>query len=531
MHDIEKPSSAKASAIGDVLPSSAEASTKRPIVKQQSNAKATAIGDVSRSSAEASTNRATSKKPASATASAIGDVTRFAGTRVQVHGVRIQCSADKAIELKAVLQEEWERGNGQFRKAEWKRVAETVKETHDWGVMDHGGIRKGPKFKPTSKSSVSKGDGEDSAIGEKTKLDGRNTCTEEAEELSQGSIEANPPTTPQAHVQKSAIGDALPEVLPTAVGPCSLREVPAKLTSYEILGRLGGGSYGDVYKARLKPRCRTKLPEHVPDVFVVKVMSKSLQKATQTTEQQRELRILKDMSHPNVIRLMGWRETHFNMQLFFELCSSDLRGYINKCPVREDCAKKLASGLASGLAYVHRNRILHRDLSAANVLIKCEPQPLAGVNPQNSQPLADISAALADFGCARERLPSAQGVKCPLTPDMTTIWYRAPEIFLTHDDYSYASDIWSYGIVLVENEQRCTAISTRFGIRNVSVYFQGIGYSIACLVAEFIAGSRDERPSRYMSVSSDTATKQVSFWGHIQWRVRPLERRLVAGEP
>ena len=47
-------------------------------------------------------------------------------------------------------------------------------------------------------------------------------------------------------------------------------------------------------------------------------------------------------------------------------------------------------------------------------------------------------------------LPNVVECKLPLTPDMTTIWYRSPVIFLTNDDYSYASDMWSYGIVLVE---------------------------------------------------------------------------------
>ena len=254
-----------------------------------------------------------------------------------------------------------------------------------------------------------------------------------------------PPATPlrcmgvgkSTQEKSSAIGDELPAVLPQADARVSGR---LRLLPYEIVGRLGGGSYGDVYKAKPKQNSRVKLPEGVPELFVVKVMSKSLDKAKRTTEQHRELHVLKELAHPNITKLLGWRETHFNFQLLLELASSDLRKHMNKCPLTISAAKTVASHIAAALGYVHSKQILHRDVTSANVLIRsCA-----------SQPLAVESAVLADFGCSRKVLPRVEGCNVPMTPDMVTLWYRAPEIFLQSDSYSFSSDMWSYGILMVE---------------------------------------------------------------------------------
>jgi serine/threonine protein kinase len=82
-----------------------------------------------------------------------------------------------------------------------------------------------------------------------------------------------------------------------------------------------------------------------------------------------------------------------------------------------------------GVAYLHKNRIIHRDIKPDNILI-------------NNQGILK----LADFGLARE----IQGENTPLTARVVTRWYRAPEICLTDPHYSYVSDVWSIGCVFAE---------------------------------------------------------------------------------
>ena len=89
--------------------------------------------------------------------------------------------------------------------------------------------------------------------------------------------------------------------------------------------------------------------------------------------------------------------------------------------------------MCSGLKYIHQKSVLRRDLKSSNVLLQMA----------DGQPLA---ALIADFGEARLAVGS------PLTPDVVTIWYRAPEILVSHDRYGSPVDVWSLGCIIVEME-------------------------------------------------------------------------------
>ncbi|XP_050552516.1 cyclin-dependent kinase 2 homolog [Spodoptera frugiperda] len=81
------------------------------------------------------------------------------------------------------------------------------------------------------------------------------------------------------------------------------------------------------------------------------------------------------------------------------------------------------------MAYLHQNRVIHRDLKLENILI-CK----------------DGYLKVADFEMARE-------CKSPLrqyTPGMCTLWYRAPELLLLSTEYSTSVDMWSIGCIFAE---------------------------------------------------------------------------------
>ena len=151
----------------------------------------------------------------------------------------------------------------------------------------------------------------------------------------------------------------------------------------------------------------------MPETFVVKLTHKSLKQAKWTTEQERELSVMKELTdarHPNILRLVGWRATHFNCQLFFELYDLDLRRYIKGKPLAAHVCKKLSCDVARAVACVHAHEILHRDIKTSNILIRIQP----------------LAAVLGDFGCARKLLPNVEvtSQQQQLTPDLCTLWYR-----------------------------------------------------------------------------------------------------------
>ncbi len=90
----------------------------------------------------------------------------------------------------------------------------------------------------------------------------------------------------------------------------------------------------------------------------------------------------------------------------------------------------LLKQILEGLTYLEDNKILHRDIKSANILMTP-----SGV------------VKLCDFGLAR--LVSTRNNQ-PLTPKVVTRWYRAPEILLEDSSYSYGADVWAVGCVLAE---------------------------------------------------------------------------------
>jgi cyclin-dependent kinase 14 len=85
--------------------------------------------------------------------------------------------------------------------------------------------------------------------------------------------------------------------------------------------------------------------------------------------------------------------------------------------------------LLRGLSYVHRRKILHRDLKPQNLLIS---------------EVGELK--LADFGLARaQSVPSHT-----FSSEVVTLWYRPPEVLLGSTQYSSPLDLWGVGCIFVE---------------------------------------------------------------------------------
>ena len=123
----------------------------------------------------------------------------------------------------------------------------------------------------------------------------------------------------------------------------------------------------------------------------------------------------------------------------FEYCEHDLSALMNNVdrPFSESEAKRVMIELLSAVAYLHQNNIVHRlgfwppgmtnsvccrDLKLSNILYDGFGR-----------------VKLADFGLARET-----GFPAPsnMTPNVVTLWYRAPELLLGSEAYTSSIDIW-----------------------------------------------------------------------------------------
>ncbi|KFQ11554.1 Cyclin-dependent kinase 3, partial [Haliaeetus albicilla] len=146
----------------------------------------------------------------------------------------------------------------------------------------------------------------------------------------------------------------------------------------------------------------------------------------------REISLLKELKHPNIVRLLDVIHSQKKLYLVFEYLNQDLKKYMDSSRTGElplSLVKNYLFQLLQGVSFCHSHRVIHRDLKPQNLLIN-----EAG------------AIKLADFGLAR-----AFGV--PLrtyTHEVVTLWYRAPEILLGCKYYSTAVDIWSIGCIFAE---------------------------------------------------------------------------------
>merc|ERR1719183_2969730 len=145
----------------------------------------------------------------------------------------------------------------------------------------------------------------------------------------------------------------------------------------------------------------------------------------------REIALLKELSHPNVVKLLDVFCKPNKLVLVFEFLENDLKKYMKALNGRltPSTVKNFAFQLCRGIEFCHASRILHRDLKPQNLLIDQR-----------------LRLKIADFGLARAfTLPVPK-----YTHEVVTVWYRPPEILLGATLYSVPVDLWSIGCVLGE---------------------------------------------------------------------------------
>ena len=124
-----------------------------------------------------------------------------------------------------------------------------------------------------------------------------------------------------------------------------------------------------------------------------------------------------------------------SIYLVFEFCEHDLAGLLSNQSVKFSLGeiKKIVQMLLNSLYFIHFNKILHRDMKAANVLITKN-----GV------------LKLADFGLARAIHLNKDPQKNRYTNRVVTLWYRPPELLLGERNYGPQIDLWGAGCIMAE---------------------------------------------------------------------------------
>lgn len=210
----------------------------------------------------------------------------------------------------------------------------------------------------------------------------------------------------------------------------------AKLEEYDVEEKLGEGTFGEVYKARSKK---------TGSVVAMKKILMHNEKDGFPITALREIKLLKMLSHINVIRLeemvvdrtAATGKKRATLYMVTPYMAHDLSGLLDNRDVhlQPQHIKCYMLQLLRGLKYLHNSHILHRDMKAANLLISN-----GGI------------LKIADFGLARhytDNVPKPGHGGGEANREYTTLvvtrWYRPPELLLHLKRYTTAIDMWGAG--------------------------------------------------------------------------------------
>ncbi|KAF4547976.1 Serine/threonine-protein kinase bur1-like protein [Elsinoe fawcettii] len=240
----------------------------------------------------------------------------------------------------------------------------------------------------------------------------------------------------------------------------------AKIGEYEITGKLGEGTFGVVSKGVSKKSgaivaLKKILMHNEKDGFPITAL--------------REIKLLKMLSHPNVVRLdemaverkKGDGKKRATMYMVTPYMDHDLSGMTTNPDIQFTVPqiKCYMLQLLEGLRYLHDSHILHRDMKAANILISNRGQ-----------------LQIADFGLARHYegpTPRPGRGNGDAVRDYTTLvvtrWYRPPELLLQLRRYTPAIDMWGAGCVFAELFERRPILEGKTDLNQAEIIFELVG--------------------------------------------------------
>ncbi|CAN8185219.1 unnamed protein product [Coccothraustes coccothraustes] len=198
------------------------------------------------------------------------------------------------------------------------------------------------------------------------------------------------------------------------------------MQKYEKLEKIGEGTYGTVFKAKNR---------ETHEIVALKRVRLDDDDEGVPSSALREICLLKELKHKNIVRLHDVLHSDKKLTLVFEFCDQDLKKYFDSCngDLDPEIVKSFMYQLLKGLAFCHSRNVLHRDLKPQNLLIN-----------RNGE------LKLADFGLARAfGIP----VRC-YSAEVVTLWYRPPDVLFGAKLYSTSIDMWSAGCIFAALQNR-----------------------------------------------------------------------------
>ncbi|KAI9758606.1 MAG: MAPK-activated protein kinase Srk1 [Chaenotheca gracillima] len=224
------------------------------------------------------------------------------------------------------------------------------------------------------------------------------------------------------------------------------------LERYTLLEKMGDGAFSNVYRARDN--------ESRTGEVAIKVVRKFEMNSSQRANILKEVQIMRQIDHPNIVKLVEFSESRQYYYLVLELCPGGelFHQIVRLTYFSEDLSRHVILQVAQALEYLHEQKgVVHRDIKPENLLF----YPVPFIPTKNPQPRSaeDEDKAdegefvrgvgsggigqikIADFGLSKVVWESQTMTPCG------TVGYTAPEI-VKDERYSKSVDMWALGCVL-----------------------------------------------------------------------------------
>lgn len=264
--------------------------------------------------------------------------------------------------------------------------------------------------------------------------------------------------------------------------------------------KLGTGMCGPVYVIKDK---------RTGQEFAGKSVRKNSLNSRLQTDMLREIAILKQLDHPNVIKLVETIEDGEYLYLVLELCTGgELFEFVTNAYYSEREAAEVFCSMVRAVNYCHRAGICHRDLKLENFLFESDSKE-------------SLHVKLIDFGLSAKYC--VKGLPKKMTSLVGTSYYMAPEK-LAGAGYTVSSDIWALGVILfmlLSGKPPFNGATDREIIRNASKsklhfgpFWKSISPQAKRLVENMLIKNPDNRFSaeqvlndRWITMHVDTSAK------------------------
>ncbi|ORZ15159.1 kinase-like domain-containing protein [Absidia repens] len=241
------------------------------------------------------------------------------------------------------------------------------------------------------------------------------------------------------------------------------------LDRYEIIKKLGDGAFSDVYRARdrrtgrnvaIKVAQKYAIDDTMIDMQHLHPNMKKKPRMTERANILKEVQIMRNLHHPNIVQLIQFNESRENYFLVLDLCEGGelFHRIVDLTYFSEDLSRHIIEQLAHAVYHLHEEcGVVHRDIKPENILF--EPVPIIPSEQRKLHIFDDASKKdegafikdvggggigqikLADFGLSKVVWDSSAFTPCG------TIGYTAPEI-VCDQQYSKGVDMWAMGCVL-----------------------------------------------------------------------------------